>query len=82
MYIIKFLRTFKAIKFTGISLFLLMINLSKLIFKEKIIHKVLESLFKTYSERVPDVKITNGLIKFNVIEKQEDIINDHIAFVQ
>ena len=53
-----------------------------MIFKEKkIIHKVLESLFKTYSERVPDVKkITNGLIKFNVIEKQEDIINDHIAF--
>jgi len=53
-----------------------------LIFKEKkIIHKVLESLFKTYSERVPDVKkITNGLIKYKVIEKQEDIINDHIAF--
>ena len=53
-----------------------------MIFKEKkIIHKVLESLFKTYSERVPDVKkITNGLIKYKVIEKQEDIINDHIAF--
>ncbi len=53
-----------------------------MIFKEKrIIHKVLESLFKTYSERVPDVKkITSGLIEHKVIEKQDDIINDHIAF--
>ena len=53
-----------------------------MIFKEKkTIHKILQSLFETYSERVPDVKkITNALIKKNIIKRQHDIINDHIAF--
>ena len=53
-----------------------------MIFKEKkTIHKILKSLFETYSERVPDVKkITNALIKKNIIKSQHDIINDHIAF--
>jgi len=53
-----------------------------MIFKEKKpIHKILQSLFETYSERVPDVKkITNALIKKNIIKSQHDIINDHIAF--
>lgn len=53
-----------------------------MIFKEKkTIHKILQSLFETYSERVPDVKkITNALIKKNIIKSQHDIINDHIAF--
>ncbi len=51
-------------------------------FKEKKpIHLILESLFKTYANRVPDVKkITNALIKNKIIFNQEDIINDHIAF--
>ena len=51
-------------------------------FKEKKpIHLILESLFKTYSNRVPDVKkITNALIKNKIISNQEEIINDHIAF--
>ena len=53
-----------------------------MIFKEKkTIHKILKSLFETYSERVPDVKkITDALIKKNIIKSQHDIINDHIAF--
>ena len=53
-----------------------------MIFKEKKpIHKILQSLFETYSERVPDVKkITDALIKKNIIKSQHDIINDHIAF--
>ena len=51
-------------------------------FKEKKpIHLILESLFNTYANRVPDVKkITNALIKNKIISNQEDIINDHIAF--
>ena len=49
--------------------------------EKKPIHLILESLFKTYSNRVPDVKkITNGLVKNKIISNQEDIINDHIAF--
>ena len=53
-----------------------------MIFKEqKTIHKILQSLFETYSKRVPDVKkITNALIKKSIINSQHDIINDHIAF--
>ena len=51
-------------------------------FKEKkTIHLILESLFETYSNRVPDVKqITNALVKNKIITNQKDIINDHIAF--
>jgi len=42
---------------------------------------VLESLFDTYSKRVPDVKkITSALIKSKIISHHNDIINDHIAF--
>ncbi len=53
-----------------------------MIFKEKKpIHIILESLFETYLNRVPDVKkITNGLIEKKIISSQSDIINDHIAF--
>ena len=51
-------------------------------FKEKkTIHLILESLFETYSNRVPDVKkITNALVKNKIISNQKDIINDHVAF--
>ncbi len=51
-------------------------------FKEKKnIHLILESLFETYSNRVPDVKkITNALVKNKIIRNQNDIINDHVAF--
>ena len=51
-------------------------------FKEKKpIHIILESLFETYSKRVPYVKkITNELIQKQIISNQNDIINDHIAF--
>jgi len=51
-------------------------------FKEKkTINIILESLFDTYSNRVPDVKkITSALIDNNIILDQSEIINDHIAF--
>ncbi|MDA0757169.1 MAG: DUF1338 domain-containing protein [Bacteroidetes bacterium] len=51
-------------------------------FKEKeTINIILESLFDTYSNRVPDVKkITNALIDNNIVSNQSEIINDHIAF--
>ena len=51
-------------------------------FKEKKpIHIILESLFNTYSKRVPYVKkITHELIQNKIISNQNDIINDHIAF--
>lgn len=43
--------------------------------------KVLEGLFSTYAEHVPDVnRITNAMIHGGFIGKQEDIVNDHIAF--
>ena len=53
-----------------------------MIFEEKKpIHLILESLFDTYSKRVPDVKIiTSALIESKIINHQNDIINDHIAF--
>ena len=53
-----------------------------MIFEEKkTIHRILESLFDTYSKRVPDVKkITSALIESKIINHQNDIINDHIAF--
>ena len=47
----------------------------------KVLEQVLHSLMTRYIERVPDVlKITQALIEKGVIEKQEDIENDHIAF--
>ena len=47
----------------------------------KILDEVLNALLYRYKERVPDVsKITNALISNHIIEKQEDIENDHIAF--
>lgn len=51
-------------------------------FKEKkTINIILESLFDTYSNRVPDVKkITSALIESNIISNQSEIVNDHIAF--
>ncbi len=51
-------------------------------FQEKnTINLVLESLFETYSKRVPDVtKITNAMVLNNIISDQSEIINDHIAF--
>ena len=51
-------------------------------FKEKkTINIVLESLFNTYSLRVPDVKkITKAMVSNNIVSDQSEIINDHIAF--
>ena len=51
-------------------------------FKDKnTINIVLESLFSTYSERVPDVKkITNAMVLKKIVSDQSEIINDHIAF--
>ena len=51
-------------------------------FQEKnTINLVLESLFETYSKRVPDLtKITNAMVLNNIISDQSEIINDHIAF--
>ena len=47
----------------------------------KTLNKVLEGLMSRYQKRVPDVlKITEALVDHNLIEKQEDIENDHIAF--
>ncbi len=41
----------------------------------------LNGIFKSYFEHVPNVnKITQALIDNKVIEKQEDILNDHVAF--
>jgi len=48
---------------------------------KKTINIILESLFDTYSDRVPDVKkITSSLIESNIISNQSEIVNDHIAF--
>ena len=42
---------------------------------------ILNGLFRPYSQRVPDVKkITMGMKELGLIDRQEDIINDHIAF--
>jgi hypothetical protein len=42
---------------------------------------VLEGLMRRYRERVPDVEhIITEMVNKGVIDKQEDIINDHIAF--
>lgn len=52
------------------------------LFSEKsTLDTILNGLFKTYFERVPDVKkITNAMIKKEWVSSQEDIINDHVAF--
>ena len=52
------------------------------LFSEKsTLDTILNGLFKTYLERVPDVKkITNAMIKKGWVSSQEDIINDHVAF--
>jgi len=48
---------------------------------KKTINIVLEALFSTYCERVPDVKkITNAMVLKNIVSNQSEIINDHIAF--
>ena len=45
------------------------------------LESILNGLFRTYFERVPDVKkITNAMIKKGWVCSQEDIINDHVAF--
>ncbi|MDC1456161.1 DUF1338 domain-containing protein [Flavobacteriaceae bacterium] len=49
--------------------------------EKKTINLVLESLFESYSKRVPDVtKITEAMISNNIVSNQSEIINDHIAF--
>lgn len=49
--------------------------------KQSTLEKILNGLFNTYFERVPDVKkITNAMIEKSWISSQEDILNDHIAF--
>ena len=53
----------------------------KLFSKKSTLDTILNGLFKTYFERVPDVKkITNAMIKKGWVSSQEDIINDHVAF--
>ena len=51
-------------------------------FKVKtVITEILESLFLVYSKRVPDVnKITTAMIKKGLVNNQNEIVNDHIAF--
>lgn len=49
--------------------------------EKKTINLVLESLFESYSKRVPDVtKITEAMVSNNIVSNQSEIINDHIAF--
>jgi len=43
--------------------------------------KILDALFATYAERVPDVKkITHAMIDKGMVKNQNEIINDHVAF--
>ena len=49
--------------------------------KANVIERILSGLFRIYEERVPDVKfISSEMIKEGIIEKKEEIVNDHIAF--
>jgi len=49
--------------------------------KEKILKEVLAGLMNRYSARVPDVRaIIHDMIVEGIIKKEEDIVNDHIAF--
>ena len=54
-----------------------------MIFKEqKTIHKILQSLFETYSKRVPDVKkITNALIKKTSLTVNMTLLMTTLHFV-
>ncbi|MFV9485072.1 uncharacterized protein DUF1338 [Christiangramia gaetbulicola] len=48
---------------------------------ENDLNELLNSLIIPYKERVPDVyRIINGMLEKGMISKEEDIINDHIAF--
>lgn len=43
--------------------------------------EILAGLFETYEAHVPDVsKITQALVQKGIVNTQEDIVNDHIAF--
>lgn len=49
--------------------------------KKNPLSDLLQGLFETYEDQVPDVKkITQALIQKSVISNQSEIINDHIAF--
>ncbi len=42
---------------------------------------ILDMLFTPYRERVPDVeKVTKAMVENGMIQSQDDIVNDHIAF--
>ena len=43
--------------------------------------KILDALFATYAEMLPDVKkITHAMIDKGMVKNQNEIINDHVAF--
>ena len=43
--------------------------------------QILDALFNIYSKRVPDVsKITKAMVEQGIVNSQNEIINDHIAF--
>ena len=47
----------------------------------RILENILNSLFKTYEESVPDVRrITKEMITRDIVSHEGEIINDHIAF--
>lgn len=47
----------------------------------KPLNRILNGLFVPYAQRVPDVKaVSTGMKNLGLISKQEDIVNDHIAF--
>ena len=47
----------------------------------KPLNSILNGLIRPYAQRVPDVKtITSSMKELGLISKQEDIVNDHIAF--
>ena len=49
--------------------------------KQTPLETILNGLFKTYFDRVPDVKkITKAMNIKRLVDSQEEIINDHIAF--
>ena len=44
--------------------------------------KILDELFSTYSERVPNVrKITSEMVNNGMVKDQNEIINDHVLGV-
>ena len=48
---------------------------------DKPLNRILNGLFVPYAQRVPDVKAVSSEMKnLGLISKQEDIVNDHIAF--